>query len=497
MRPDGDPITSDVVVIGGGGSGLAAALAAAQQGASVVVLEKAAAPGGTTALSVGSFAAAGTDIQRRAGIDDDPDAYLEDIERTLGDGYIPDNPELRRLLVSRSTETLSWLIGLGLIFHGPFPDPPQRVPRLHNVLPGSRAYIHTLARHCRRRGVRIMPATRARRLLSDDAAVVGVEAEGGGGMLTVLARRGVVLASGDLSAGEAFRRRYFPDLTAIDAINPGSTGDGHAMAQALGSSILNGEVMSGPIIRFPLPESRALAHGLPPTPLVGRLARAWLETMPSWLVRPAIVRFLTVMLAPSLALLDHGAALVDTAGDLAWPSDGTPASALAGTAGGDGYFIFDRRVATLFERPPHAISGGPGIAQAYLRDYRRYRPSLHHRADDLEALARRLGMDAAHLGAAVERHNRTAVDGGIGDAPLFGLGPVRPLMMVAEGSLPVTTELAVIDAQGRPIPHLFAAGSVGQGGMLLPAHGQHLAWAFTSGRIAGTSAARGGNNDGP
>jgi fumarate reductase flavoprotein subunit len=47
----------------------------------------------------------------------------------------------------------------------------------------------------------------------------------------------------------------------------------------------------------------------------------------------------------------------------------------------------------------------------------------------------------------------------------------------------------VTDRSGGPIPGLFAAGSTGQGGMLLPAHGQHLAWAFVSGRIAGRSAA--------
>lgn len=51
---------ADVVVIGGGGSGLAAAIGAAESGASVVLLEKNAALGGTTALSIGSISAAGT-----------------------------------------------------------------------------------------------------------------------------------------------------------------------------------------------------------------------------------------------------------------------------------------------------------------------------------------------------------------------------------------------------------------------------------------------------
>ena len=37
-------------------------------------------------------------------------------------------------------------------------------------------------------------------------------------------------------------------------------------------------------------------------------------------------------------------------------------------------------------------------------------------------------------------------------------------------------------------PGLYAAGSTGQGGLLLKGHGHHLAWAFVSGRRAGRRA---------
>ena len=42
-----------------------------------------------------------------------------------------------------------------------------------------------------------------------------------------------------------------------------------------------------------------------------------------------------------------------------------------------------------------------------------------------------------------------------------------------------------------PIAGLWAAGSTGQGGLLLKGHGHHLAWAFVSGRRAGRFAAKG------
>jgi predicted oxidoreductase len=47
----------------------------------------------------------------------------------------------------------------------------------------------------------------------------------------------------------------------------------------------------------------------------------------------------------------------------------------------------------------------------------------------------------------------------------------------------------VLGAQDQPIPGLYAAGSAGQGGLLLKGHGHHLIWAFTSGRLAGRAAA--------
>ena len=57
-----------------------------------------------------------------------------------------------------------------------------------------------------------------------------------------------------------------------------------------------------------------------------------------------------------------------------------------------------------------------------------------------------------------------------------------------DGGLKVSLQHEVLHSSGAPIDGLYAAGSNGQGGVLLEGHGHHLAWAFISGRRAGEQA---------
>ena len=134
---------ADVVVVGGGGAGLAAAVEAAAAGGRVILIEKNPSLGGSTALSVGSVSACCTSLQRREGIEDSFDAFFEDIGlfNDLVGLNERDNLDFRRLLVQKSPATFQWLMELGVSFFGPMPEPPNRVPRMHNALPNSSAYI--------------------------------------------------------------------------------------------------------------------------------------------------------------------------------------------------------------------------------------------------------------------------------------------------------------------------------------------------------------------
>ena len=79
--------------------------------------------------------------------------------------------------------------------------------------------------------------------------------------------------------------------------------------------------------------------------------------------------------------------------------------------------------------------------------------------------------------------------------PFVALSPVQSYIMTSDGELDVNENPQVLGMGNLPISGLYAAGSTGQGGLLLEGHGHHLGWGFTSGRIAGRHAALTGQND--
>ena len=500
-------IETDVVVVGGGGSGLAAAIEAAGLGRRVIVLEKNLHLGGTTRLSVGSVSACRTPLQRWKGIQDSQQEFAEDMgrfnaERGLGDR---DNLELRRLVAEESTRTFEWLVGMGIEFFGPMPEPPNRVPRMHNVVPNSSAYIYTLSGHARRRGVDIRLGTKAERLLTRDGRVTGVEARSvDGAALEIVARLGVILATGDYSSSPEMKKRYLgPELADIEGINPTSTGDGHRMGLEVGARLINGDLCLGPEIRFVAPPRKLLVSRVPPRKPLAKVMNIVTTHLPTALLRPVILAFVTTYLAPSPRLFAEGAILVNKEGRRFVNELDQPAVAIARQLDGVAFILFDDRVARRFSQWPYFISTAPGVAYAFLADYRRNRRDIYAEAPTIEALAQKLTVPIASLTTTVAEYNRAVehsrdlafgrdrLGQGLTGPPYYALGPAKSWIVLTDGGLAVSPRMEVLDERGRIIPGLYAVGSTGQGGVLLEAHGMHLCWAFASGRLAGRSAASG------
>ena len=479
--------TFDVVVVGGGGAGLAAAIEARESGRSVVLLEKNPQPGGSTSWSIGSVSSSGTPHQRRRGIVDSAADHWADMPGFAGDLAERDNHALRRVLCDEIPATFQWLLDSGVRFMGPMPEPPHRQPRMHNVLPNSRSFIYHLTRRAKRAGVDIRTHMRVGALVQDNGGrVTGVDADHHGTPRRFLARGGVVLAAGDFTNGPEFKARFMgPQEAKVEGVNVTATGDGQRLGETLGARIVNGDLALGPEIRFIAPATENFVRRLPPWRWLAVTMEWAIDHVPPLILRPLMMKFLTTALAPSTTLFDAGAVLVNRRGERFGDERERPAWRLPDQPDKVGYILIDAALAQRFSAWPDFISTAPGVAYAYVPDYRRNRPDVFTEAPTLEALAARLGMN-------VDALKRSAREGGVralGDGPYVALGPVRSVFVHSEGGLMVDDQHRVLGAGDEPLPGLYAAGSTGQGGLLLKGHGHHLAWAFVSGRRAGRFAA--------
>jgi len=498
----GADFNCDVLVIGGGGAGLAAAIEAADNDSHVMLLEKNPELGGTTAWSIGSFTATQTRQQLAQGIEDSPDEHFADMPKFSGPLADRDNPALRRLFVDNANETLRWLEALGVEFFGPMPEPPHSKPRMHNVLPNSKAYIRQLGQQAQNIGIDVRVGARATRFLLDGDRVVGVACDigagkggsdgnggdGAGGEHEIRARA-VVLASGDYAANSELKARFIsPAVGKVDAMNPTATGDGHVMAFSLGAHVLNGDVLSGPTLRFIPPPRESLDRKLPPTRLMAKLMRFALKYFPDRILRPFVLGFTTTSMAPELDLFAKGALLINQVGLRITGAPPTLGLTIADQPDKIGYVILDQALADKFSAWPNFISTAPGVSYAYFNDFRRTRPDIFHKGGNLPELAEALAIDGKTLVASVVAHNSDAAQALL-KPPFYALGPAKSYVVLTDGGLAVSDGLQVLGEGDKPIPGLYAAGSAGQGGLMLKGHGHHIGWAFTSGRLAGRIAA--------
>ncbi len=476
----------DVVVVGAGGAGLAAAIEAREAGAHVLLLEKNERPGGSTAWSIGSISSTQTPHQRKRGIVDTPADHWADMPGFAGDLDPRDNPALRRILCDEIPGTFQWLLDSGIRFMGPMPEPPHRQPRMHNVLPNSRSFIYHLTRRAERAGVELRCGARVQRLLMDAGRVTGVEVEIVGRLQTFTARGGVILSAGDFTNNPEFKTRFMGEAQArVEGVNTTATGDGQRMAETLGARIVNGDLALGPELRFIAPARETLMRRLPPWRALATFMAWAIDHLPPSILRPFVMQFLTTALAPSTDLFQAGAVLVNRRGERFCDESDQPALSVAQQEGKQAWILLDQRLARQFSAWPHFVSTAPGVAYAYVPDYLRNRPDVSAQAPTLQALAQTLGMDPGALEASARPAGKPA----LGEGPYIALGPVRAVFVHAEGGLMVDLQHRVLDAHNRPILGLLAAGSTGQGGLLLKGHGHHLAWAFVSGRRAGRFAA--------
>jgi hypothetical protein len=210
-----------------------------------------------------------------------------------------------------------------------------------------------------------------------------------------------------------------------------------------------------------------------------------LRRLPNRLVRPFILRAAMTALAPEKALYEAGAVLVNRAGDRFVAETGPLGNAIAAQEGGAAFVVMDGEIARQFSAWPYFVSTAPGVAYAFVDDYRTARRDIFFEAPTLAGLATRLRCDPDRLAHSVTSRKPDATP------PFIAIGPLRSWLLLTPAGLAVSRKLEVLDSDDAPIPGLYAAGGNGQGGLSFTHyyHGHSLGWAFTSGRLAGRQAA--------
>jgi fumarate reductase flavoprotein subunit len=252
-------------------------------------------------------------------------------------------------------------------------------------------------------------------------------------------------------------------------------------------------------LRFRPPYRKNVLTMLPPSRRLTQGMRIAVERAPGPIVGALAKYAFTGWVAPSRELFDHGAILVNARGERFTNEHENAARALADEPYNACYVLFDGVVADEFSAWPNPVSTFSGIGYAYLRDYKRIRPDVFHSGATLEELELKIGAPSGSLGATVARYNHAISDDredqfgrgsrgrGLHRPPFFALGPAHGVVTITDGGLSVDDDCRVL-RDGDPIPGLYAAGSAGQGGLILKAHGLHIAWAMTSGRVAAIAA---------
>lgn len=531
-----DAKQTDIIVVGSGAAGFAAALSAARFGASVLVLESAPVVGGTSAMSGALVWAPCNHHMLEEGLEDTPEDALAYMRAALPSRqndprltrfietmpsvvrFIEDNTPLRfqtlpypdtfselpggrpagrhlePLPIRRANRGKSkpslrkpsapHIFSVGEAQQHGLAINPMRAPKLTALsrLLGGKAtmgsgLISGLLAGCADAGVEIITNAEAKSLLpADNGRIIGIEALIEGEPQRLFADKGVILASGGFEWNAALREKYFRAPLSHFPSADSNRGGGLIMAEKAGAALANMDEAWWWPTSSPPGEDNADD---------GRLIFGEKTYPHSIFVNKSGRRFVNE------TSHNVGEALIETT------ATGEPANQPA-------WAIFDAQYRAKYTVLLKLLPGGKD-------------PDWLIKADDLTELAAKIGVDPAELEKTVETFNRDVKNGkdsqfgrgetlydryaGDRDAPHPNLGPLNkaPYYAVpvfascvgAKGGVMTSVNAEALDAEGRPIAGLWAAGNVMAAfiGPQTIAGGATIASALCWGFLAGRHAA--------
>jgi fumarate reductase flavoprotein subunit len=229
-----EKMSADIVVVGSGASGICATVQAAELGAKVILLEKNTFLGGNGLGTEGMFAV-GSDMQKQAGIQIDFRQIIA-TEQEFFNYRV--NALFWKDMVEASGDNLSWLIKNGVQFSGVVDDyyGLGKVKTFHWFKDGKGSnFINPMVERAKALGVTILTGTPATDLVMEKGKVVGVKAKKADGSTLAIRAKAVILATGGYVNNKAMMldRGYDLTNTMYQGV-PGHDGDGLRMAITAG-----------------------------------------------------------------------------------------------------------------------------------------------------------------------------------------------------------------------------------------------------------------------
>jgi fumarate reductase flavoprotein subunit len=404
--PDGTPEVP-VAIVGAGACGLTAALEMRDCGVDCVLLERDAQPQGSTALSSGFIPAAGTAVQRAAGVHDDSAArFAADIQAKAHGGAAPHLVAAYTQAIAPALEALQQRHGLGFELLDGFLYPGHCVRRMHTLPQRTgAALMAALDAAATRAGATVLAQAHVHELWCDaDGRVLGIGMRRPGGRDEHVACRVLLLACNGFGGNPAMVREWLPAVRdAVFAGHAGNDGSAIAWGRALGAHVAD---LSG----YQGHGSWAVPHG----------------TLITW------------------ALMSEGGIQVNVLGhrfhDEALGYSEASVQVLA-QPGGTAWNVFDTRLLALARRFPDFVAAQSAGAV--------------RRAGDAVALAACIGCDADTLSSTLGATRLTA--------PYFAIR-VTGALFHTQGGLDIDACARVLRANGgAPFPNLLAAGGAARG----------------------------------
>ncbi|MEY2619783.1 MAG: hypothetical protein RL522_2785 [Pseudomonadota bacterium] len=392
-----------VAIVGAGACGLMTALALRDAGIECVVLERDERPAGSTALSSGFVPAAGTQVQRDAGIEDTPHRFAQDIQDKAKGRAASHLVAVYTEAIAPALDRLTQRHGIAMQVLDGFLYPGHSAHRMHATPEKTGAsLIAQLERAAAEAGAMLLTQATVRELYADASQrITGLGFLRPDGQIEQLACDTLVLACNGFGGNTAMVGELLPEMR-------GATFGGHVGND--GSAIQWGRQLGARLADL----TGYQGHG-------------------SWVVPQGILMTWAVMAEGGIQLNAQGKRFHDETEGYSEAS-----VRVLQQPGQVAWNVFDDRLLALARTfPDFQQAEGAGALRT---------------APDKPALARLIGCEVRALDSALDRFD-----------PPYHAVKVTGALFHTQGGLDIDAQCRVLDDQGRPLPNLLAAGGAARG----------------------------------